>query len=189
MELADWEWHALPTTRFGIGVAHSTNNKKGITEFDSIRVVYSGAQLSHLFPDSVTQYDVNLYSLDGGFKFRGWSGTMEYYFRTIQGIQGADFPDFFDHGFWLQIGKFVVPQKFELAARWSRVDGNSGTLGGTNQSSEEIAAAAIYYFRKQNAKFTIDATHLDGATINSQSLDISPGDTGWLFRSQIQFAF
>lgn len=189
MELADWEWHTQPTTRFGVGVAHATNNKKGMTEFDSIRVVDSGEQLSHLFPATVTQYDVNLYSIDGGFKFRGWSGTMEYYFRTIQGIQGADFPDFFDHGFWLQLGKFVVPQKFELAARWSRVEGNSGTLGVTDQSSEEIAAAAIYYFRKQNAKFTIDATHLNGATINSQSLDISPGDVGWLFRSQIQFAF
>ena len=42
---------------------------------------------------------------------------------------------------------------------------------------------------RKHAKFTFDATHLNGASINSSALDISPGDTGWLFRSQIQFAF
>ena len=37
--------------------------------------------------------------------------------------------------------------------------------------------------------FTPDFTHLNGAPISSTSLDIFPGDIGWLFRTQIQFAF
>ena len=58
-----------------------------------------------------------------------------------------------------------------------------------NQSSDEIAGGVVWYFRGQHAKLTFDVTHLDGAPINSAALDISPGDLGWLFRSQIQFAF
>ena len=95
----------------------------------------------------------------------------------------------FDHGFWLQLGKFVVPGKVELVTRWSRVVGDSGTLGAVDQSSDEVAGGVVWYFREQNARLTFDLTHLDGAPINSSSLDVSPGDIGWLFRTQIQFAF
>ena len=95
----------------------------------------------------------------------------------------------FDHGFWLQCGKFIVPEKLQLLARWSRVVGNSGALGTGDESAEEIAGGFVWYFRGQHAKFTVDATYLDGAPISSSALDISPGDIGWLFRSQIQFAF
>lgn len=95
----------------------------------------------------------------------------------------------FDHGFWFQLGKFVVPRKLQLLTRWSRVVGDSGTLGLAKQSSEEIAGGLVWYFREQHAKFTVDMTYLDGAPIRSSALDISPGDVGWLFRSQIQFAF
>ncbi len=98
-------------------------------------------------------------------------------------------PDLFDHGFWLQLGKFVVPNKLELLARWSRVMGDSGTLGVENQNAEEIAGGFVWYFREQHAKYTLDATYTDGAPINSSALDMTPGQVGWLFRSQIQFSF
>ena len=58
-----------------------------------------------------------------------------------------------------------------------------------DQSADEIAGGFVWYFRDQHAKITLDATHLNGAPISSSSLDIAPGDSGWLFRSQIQFAF
>lgn len=189
MEMADWDWHPCLSTRFGLGFANSTIHRDGATEFNTIRVVDSGLQLSGLLPGSVSEYEVSLYSVDSAFKYRGWSGTIEYYFRSIQSIQGADLPDLMDQGLWLQLGKFVVPQKLEMAARWSRVAGDSGTLGLGRQSSDELSGVLTYYFRKQNVRFTVDITRLDGAPINSAALDISPGDEGWLFRSQIQFAF
>lgn len=83
----------------------------------------------------------------------------------------------------------VVPRKLQLLTRWSRVDGNSGTLGVNDESSEEVAGGFAWYFRDQHAKLVADLTHLDGAPINSSALDISPGDRGWLYRSQIQFSF
>lgn len=187
--LADFDGHCRLATRLGAGFASSTIDRRGQTEFDSVRVVDSGQTLSSVLPPAAHEYTVGLYSVDASMKYAGWSATFEYYFRQISDIQGAAVPDLFDHGHWLQFGKFVVPGKLELLARWSRVQGNSGTLGVFDQDSEEIATGFAWYLRDQNAKFTADATYLDGAPIDSSALDINPGDEGWLVRTQIQFAF
>ncbi len=188
-ELADFEWHDELATRIGAAWADSIINRSGLNEFDSIRVVDTGQELSSILPLGVDQYTVNLFSINHSCKWRGWSQTLEYYFRYINDFEGAAIPNLFDHGFWFQLGKFVLPEKLELLARWSRVEGNSGTLGVANESSEEIAGGFAWYFHKQNAKLTSDVTYLNGAPINSATLGISPGDIGWLFRTQFQFAF
>ena len=186
---ADFDYHRCVATRLGAGWANSTINRDGSTEFNALTVVDSGVTLSSILPPAVDQYTVNLYSVDASLKYRGWSFTSEYYFRLVNDFQGAAVPNLFDHGFWLQLGKFVVPQKFQLLARWSRVDGNSGTLGLSNQSTEEIAGGVVWYARGEHAKLTFDTTYLSGAPINSSALNIVPGDVGWLFRTQIQFSF
>ena len=188
-QLADLDWHPCLATRVGAGFATSTIESSGSTEFNSVRVVDSGRRLSSLLPLSATDYSVNLYSIDGSLKYRGWSATFEHYFRTIYGFRGVNQGDLFDHGFWLQFGYFVIPSRLQLLSRWSRVQGNSGTLGLADQSSEEISGGFAWYFRDQNAKFVLDATYLDSAPIDSAALDISPDDQGWLYRAQIQFAF
>lgn len=188
-ELADFEYHCRPATRLGLGYANTTNDRIGRTEFQSTRVVDTGDLLSSLLPPSALQYEVSLYAVDASVKYRGWSSTLEYYFRNISDIEGARVPDLFDHGFWFQISKFVVPEKLQLTSRWSRVVGNSGTQGGLNESSDEIAGGFVYHFRGQNAKLTVDATHINGAPIDSSALGLSPRDTGWLLRTQFQFAF
>jgi hypothetical protein len=187
--LADLDWHQSIATRVGAGFANSTIDRTGTTEFNRVRIVDSGQTLATILPTAVDEYDVNMYSVDFSSKFRGWSLTAEYYLRNINGFQGTVVPDLFDHGFWLQTGKFIVPGKLQLLARWSRVVGNSGTLGINDQSSEEVAGGFVWYFRDQQARFTVDVTYLDGAPIRATALDISPGDMGWLIRSQIQFAF
>jgi hypothetical protein len=187
--MADLENHQTLATRCGLGMAFTTINRLGSTEFNSLRVVDSGAQLSSLLASGIDQYDVAQYAANGSLKYRGISLNLEYYLRNVSGFRGGALPDLFDHGFWLQAGYFVIPQKLELLARWSRVQGNSGTLGLSQQSSAEIAGGGVVYFREQHAKFTMDITHLDGASINSNALDISPGDIGWLYRGQLQFSF
>jgi hypothetical protein len=187
--LADFDGHCRLATRVGLGVASSLIDRRGTTEFQSVRVVDSGERLSNLLPASVREYAVDLYSVDASLKYLGWSATLEYYFRNIGSFEGADLPDLYDHGFWLQCGKFVVPGKLQVLARWSRVVGNSGTLGVDRQSADEVAGGLAWYFRDQSAKLVVDATDLNGAPINSSALDMAPGDSGWLYRTQIQFAF
>ncbi len=145
-EIADFEGHCQLATRFGAGWANSSIDRIGSTEFDTVLVVDSGLRLSSLLPVAVDEYTVNIFAVDWGAKFRGWSFTSEYYFRSIGGYQGAQVPDLFDHGFWLQMGKFVVPKKVELLSRWSRVVGNSGTVGVNDQSADEISGGIACYF-------------------------------------------
>ncbi len=187
--LPDFQVHDRLAMRAGCGFAATKIDRSGSTEFSRLRVVDSGDTLANILPLSVDSYEVALFAVDASFKYRGWSTTLEYYFRNVSDIRGAAVPELFDHGLWFQLGKFVVPRKLELITRWSRVQGDSGTLGVTDQSSEEIAAAMAWYFRENHAKLVVDATYLDGAPINSSSLDIAPGNRGWLFRSQIQFSF
>ncbi|QDV25125.1 porin family protein [Aureliella helgolandensis] len=187
--LADLTIHERLATRVGVGTAFTQIDRVGTTEFNALRVVDSGAQLSSLLPNAVDHYSVALYAADAGIKYRGASLNLEYYFRNVNGFHGAQLPDLFDHGLWLQGGYILIPEKLEVLARWSRVQGNSGTLGNDQRSSEEIAAGFVRYFKRQNVKLTVDATYLDGAPVNSTALDISQGDIGWLCRTQLQFSF
>ena len=98
-------------------------------------------------------------------------------------------PSLFDHGFNLQSGYFVVPQKLEALARWSRIVGDSGTLGVANQSSEEIGAGVAWYFRGHHAKIISTADYISGAPLTEDRLDLLAGDVGWLYRTQLQLAF
>ena len=98
-------------------------------------------------------------------------------------------PDLLDDGFVLQAGYFVIPDKLELLARWSRINGDSGTLGLTDQSSDEFGVGFGWYFKGHNAKLTLDASRFTGAPVSSSRLDLLPGDAGWLFRTQFQIAF
>lgn len=187
--LTDFDGHEHLAMRIGAGYATSQIDRAGTSEFNSLRVVDSGQTLASILPANVTQYDVSLFSVDVSTKFRGWSTTFEYYFRTVTSMDDPTMTNLFDHGFWLQTGYFIVPDKLQMLARWSHIEGDSGTLGQSTQSSEEIAGGLAWYFRENHAKSVVDITYLDGASVNSSALDISPGDRGWLARSQIQFSF
>lgn len=191
-ELADFEIHDHLATRVGGGFATTTIDRSGATEFASVRVVDTGQTLADVLPLDVIAYDADLFCVAGSMKYRGFSATLEYYFRTIRNFRGNDAlsdSELFDHGFWVQSGYFVFRDKLELVARWSRVDGESASLGETDRSSDEIAGGLNYYFRRQRAKITFDATHLNGATVDSSALNIEPGYRGWLVRTQMQFGF
>lgn len=188
-DMADLEYHEQLTTRIGGGFAVSTIDRSGAAEFSSQTVVDSGRPLANILPLAASSYTASLYSLDASLKYRGLSLTNEYYFRHISDIRGVDLPTLFDHGMWLEAGYFLVPNQWQVLSRWSRVQGNSGTLGGRDRSSDEVAVGLARYFRGQNIRLTVDATHLNGAAINSPVLDIAPGDDGWLYRTQLQFGF
>ncbi|MCR9296274.1 MAG: hypothetical protein NXI32_26480 [bacterium] len=188
-QLADFDYHEELAVRVGGGFALSEIDREGSTEFSSLRVVDAGIPLANLLPAEVSQYRASLMSVDSSWKYRGFSSTLEYYFRIIDDFQGAPVASLFDHGFWLQFGYFVIPERLQLLSRWSRVQGNSGTLGFEDQSAEEIAGGLAYYARRNHAKIVVDLTFLDGAPINSSVLDISAGSQGVLLRSQAQFSF
>jgi hypothetical protein len=188
----DLSWHVEPALRLGCGFAVTRVDSQGANEFSQQRVVDSGETLASLLaslPSDVTAYDVAFYTVDAHWKYRGLSIISEYYWRCITNFRGGDVPGLSDHGFNLQFGRFVVPERLELLARWSRIVGNSGTLGATQQSTDEVGIGVAWYLRGHNAKLVFDASRMNGMPLFSPRLDILPGADGWLMRTQFQFAF
>jgi hypothetical protein len=188
----DLSWHAEPALRFGCGFAATRVDAIGTNEFAQPRVIDSGERLADLLNASgadVSAYDAGLYTVDAHGKFRGCSVIAEYYWRCVGNFRGGDISGLSDHGFNLQIGQFVVPEKLELLARWSRIAGNSGTLGLMRQSTDELGLGVAWYLKGHNAKLVLDASRMNGMPVSSPRLDILPGSEGWLMRTQLQFGF
>jgi hypothetical protein len=89
----------------------------------------------------------------------------------------------------LQTAIFVIPEKLELLARWSKITGDSGTFGNEFQTTNEIGTGFAWFIRNQDVKFTVDLSWIDGVPVNSPRLSLLPGDEGLLLRSQLQFGF
>ncbi len=185
----DLSWHPHPALRLGGGMAFTTVDQEGPTEFMRQRVVRSGERLSNLLPAAISAYDIWLVTLDAHWKHRGWSLIAEHHWRHIADFRGGNVPSLLDQGLVLQTGYFVLPEKLELLARWSRIAGNSGTLGVEIQHTDEVGAGFAWYIRRHDVKFNLDVSWIDGVPVNSPRLNLLPGDEGWLMRTQFQFAF
>jgi hypothetical protein len=185
----DLNAHAVPALRLGSAVAYTRVDIQGTSEFSRQRVVDSGTRLSDILPADVTAYNVLLFTVDAHFKYHGFAIIGDFYWRRMSEFNGADDFHLLDHGYVLQAGYFVCPEKLELLGRWSAIVGDSGTLGGENRSSDEVAVGLAWYFRGHNAKLTFDATYIDSAPVSSSRLDLLPADVGLLYRTQLQIAF
>jgi hypothetical protein len=185
----DLSWHARPSLRVGGGLAYIRVEDEGEREFNRQFVVDSGQTLASILPAGVSAYDVWLFTVDTHLKCRGLSIIAEYYWRYITQFSGGSVPSLYDDGFVLQTGYFICPERLELLFRWSRIVGESGTLGLEHQSSDEVATGFVWYMKGHNAKLTFDASHRNGAPLSSSRLDALPGDAGWLYRTQFQLLF
>lgn len=185
----DLNCRCAPAVRAGAGFAHSSvDNIDGTREFTIFRVVDSGDTLASILPAGVDTFDVTFFATDLNLKYSGASFHSEYYFRIIDDFN-SNIPTLFDHGFMLQSGYFILPRKLQLLSRWSRIVGDSGTLGVVEHSADEAAGGVVWYFRSHEAKLTLDVTHLNGAPIRDTALNILPGDSGWMYRTQLQIKF
>jgi hypothetical protein len=185
----DLSWHVLPALRVGGGLAYTRVDEEGSSEFRRLRVVDSGARLASILPPGVSAYDIWYFTVETHLKYRGFSVIADYYWRYITQFSGGSVPSLYDDGFVLQTGYFICPKRLELLFRWSRIVGDSGTLGLEYQSSDEVATGFVWYIKGHNAKLTFDVSHFNGTPFSEARLDILPGDVGWLYRTQFQLAF
>lgn len=187
---SDFAWHEELAVRLGGGFAFAREDVlEGPVEASRQRVVDSGATLTSLLPMGARAYSVSLFALSADFRWQGWSLSSEYYFRNLTDFSGAAVPDLFDHGFLLQGGYFLVPEKFEVFSRWSRIVGDSGTLGAGDQSADEVAGGVAWWIKGRNLKLLFDVSHVNSSPVNDSAVGLQPGDDGLLYRTQLQFLF
>lgn len=193
---SDLEWHEDLAVRLGNSFTFAPGSPADVffdpvSEQDFVRLS-DGTPLFEtgaLAPGAtVEDFDIYLYAIDAALKYRGLSLNAEYYLRWLQDIR-ADMPlpagrhRLFDHGYYVQGGYFVVRERVELIARHSQVNGPFG--GG-----EEYALGFNWFINRTHyLKFTFDANWLDTIPAQNSGPNYRAGDSGMLFRSQLQVAF
>lgn len=189
--------------------------------------------------DSVDQYKFE-YFVTGHYK--GFSFLNDWWVQDLTNFQGAKnslgmsnpilynsnrfgntenvtslFPggSMYDYGFNLAVGYFLVPKKWEVAARWDFISGQSGSPNGngtftttnlpgvgsvrvvngafrTFHEADEYTVALNRYWRGQMLKWQTDVGYYRGGNPNIGGVSPSGyigGVDGYLIRTQIQFAF
>ena len=131
---------------------------------------------------TVNQFDISLWALHFGLKYRGMSLATEYYLRWLTSLGGtAPLPvnSLFDHGFYVQGGVFVMPERLELYAIGSR------TTGPFGDGYEAGGGLNWYWGGERGARFTLDAVYLDGSPAQQDRTGLVAGARGALLRTQL----
>ena len=194
-QLVDFDYTCdAPLIRFGHSFVYSptTSEVLGVpfSETDFIRLSDGTrlGQVGALSPGvTVSGVDIFYYGVDLAAKWRGWSFDSEVFLRWLENFEadGAlPVDDLMQRGFYVEGGKFIVPQKLDVNFRYSQVAGLFG-------DRSEYAAGFNLYPLEQNHKLkcSFDVTVLDGSPLNNPSSDILVGDDGTLFRIQAQAEF
>ena len=145
---------------------------------DGTRLVATGALAPGV---TVNQFDVSLYAVHLGLKYRGASLAAEYLLRWLSKLQG-DGPlpvtSLFDHGFFVQGGLFAIPELVELYGLGSYVTGEFGT-------GYEIGAGVNWYVQgRRGARFTFDVAYVEDSPAEQDRTGYVAGGRGTLFRVQ-----
>lgn len=192
-QIADIDYSEQPLIRVGHSFVYSPQqgvvDGVPIDEADFIRLS-DGTRLTEtgaLGPGvTINSFNVYLYGVDLAWKYRGWSVDSEVFLRWIQQIE-ADGPisreQLFQHGFYVEAGKFLIPGVLDINARYSQVSGDFGT-------GREYGAGMNWYpLKTSRMKISIDAVKLENSPLQNTASDIMVGDTGTLIRSQFQAEF
>ncbi|HXE96476.1 MAG TPA: porin [Dongiaceae bacterium] len=99
--------------------------------------------------------DFNTFGVDTAFKWQGLSVTGEYLAGEAKGQVSKH--KLRAEGFYAQAGYFVIPNKVELAYRYSYLDPNRDA---SNDHWVENAAAVSWYINKHNLKLQADYTNV-----------------------------
>lgn len=98
--------------------------------------------------------DSILGGFDLGVRYKRFTWDSEYYLRENDPEGGGDSTT--SDGFYTQAGYFVLPQKLELAARYSSLDPDNDL---PDDFQKEYTAGINYYFRGHRSKIQADMSH------------------------------
>ncbi|TWU57643.1 porin [Rubripirellula reticaptiva] len=186
---SDIESHQQLAARVGHGLTYTRNDSSIDAQAGAEQTVIrlsDGTRLNEpgaLEPGvSVNAFDLWLYSIHMGTKWRGLSFSSEVFLRwlrNIEGTAGESLPSQFDHGFFVQGGAFIIPEQLECFARGSQVFGNQGR-------GDEVSAGLNWYlFNQRSARFTFDVTSIGDSPAQQSRTGYVAGASGTLLRAQL----
>jgi hypothetical protein len=134
---------------FGVGAAYAYNSQ-AVSDASEAARIFSGGRLGTYFgEDFADDVDVQEFTADTMFKYRGFSVLGDFFFAKANpnsvGPKSAK-------GYNLQVGYFILPKRLEAAFRWAQIDRESDARRG----QREVGGALGYFFFAHNLKIQAD---------------------------------
>ena len=162
----------------------------GINPEDTITRLSDGTPLA--VPDAlgtgstVDKYRFQLASVDAGWKKNGWGVNFEYYFRLLDNFVGTgsfERSSIFDQGGMAYVSWCFIPRTLEVYGRSSVVTGPYGT-------GQEYGGGWNWYLHEsRQARFTIEALHMNKNPAQNLLYPYRAGYTGTAIQTQLVMAF
>ena len=190
----DFFHHEKFASRIGFHFSRSDENKESqpnSEQFENTQLRLSDGSViftPDLFGPGITITDARyqMISLDGAFKYRGYSLEGEYYFRWLDKFRGDNtqsVPEMFDHGFQLQATAMLKPRTFQLYGGFSKIFGNHG-------DPWDFRSGLNYFpFKNKVVRWNTEALYLFKSPVGYTSVAFPVGGRGWVFSSTVELAF
>lgn len=182
----DYEEHKKLATLLGIHYTRSRETRQeqpSVNSFENTQISLSDGTL--LFSPNAFNtggtIDVATYQmwdLEAGAKYKGWSLEGEYYFRRLDDFQAIGFipvDHVFDHGFQLQASTMLVPkllQSYITGAKVFGAYGNPWELG---------FGLTLFPFRRKEMRMNFQALNEHRSPSGNNALPFQVGDNGWIY--------
>lgn len=190
----DFFHHKEFATRVGFHYTRSDENKESqpnSEQFENTQLRLSDGTViftSNLFGPGITVTDARyqMISLDGAFKYKGFSLEGEYYFRWLDRFRGQNtqtIPNFFDHGFQIQGTAMLTPRSVQVYTGFSKIFGNHGNPW------DYRAGLNFFPFKNKVVRWNTEALYLFKSPVGYTSVAYPVGGRGWVFSSTVELAF
>ena len=161
----------------------SSPDNTSLYNSDGVLTFSTGAFAPGVTVDKATY---NMWAIDGGLKWRGFSVNTQYFMRWLGNFE-ADGPlpltSTFDHGFELTAGHFVVPKKLVLYVRGSKV------FGQFLSPSEYGGGFKWYFLPTERIWMNGELIRVNHAPYGGAFTPYTAGMNGWVPMLQTVLAF
>lgn len=190
----DFEHHDKFSTRLGFHFSRSDENKESQPSsdaFENTQLRLSDGSViftPDLFGPGITITDARwrMTTIDGAFKYRGYSLEGEYFWRWLDNFRGTDtqgIPQRFDHGFQIQGTAMVVPKTLQAYVGHSKIFGQYG------HPWDFRFGMNWFPFRNKILRWNTEALYLFKSPVGYTSVPFAVGGNGWVFYSSLELAF
>jgi hypothetical protein len=194
MGWGDFEEHRNLATLFGASYTRSredAESQPNVNAFENSQLKLSDG--TRLFQPNafntggqILEATTQMFSMNAGMKYRGWSFDAEYYRRRIDhfsstGIIPVD--ELNDSGFQVQASVMAIPQTLQVYASGSKIFGEYG------DPYDGALGMNWFPFKRREVRANLQGLYLNRSPVGYLSVPFALGGTGWVFTTDFVFAF